>query len=558
MDSSHNNSAGVPPAKHSSVRLILIVAAIAFIALFALGELPKIHNATRLSALAQEVSAGITDVTVVTPKREKPSDLTLPGSVQAITEAVINARTSGYIKKRFVDIGSKVHAGDLLAIIESPDLDQQVYQAVAQTDQTKATVRQSQADVARQLAGVAQAESAIAQQRAAVRLAEAGLTSAESKLVQANANVAQTTAQLGHTVQTLAQQRAILKQADSQLSLAKVTNARYQDLVKQGFDTQQNADQASAAVTNASAAVASANAAIAAAQADVEAAKQAVNASKAGVVTAQSDVASAKDSVEAAKAVLNSAIAASHAAAASVSVSRSTVQANQAAVSSSKANAEHYAALKSFERVVAPFDGVITSRTVDEGALVTAGGGSSVGSSNSTTPSNGLFGIARTNTLRIMVNMPQTFVDFVHPGVPALVMISERPGKPIRASVFQSSGALDSASRTLLTEVHIDNADNSLRPGMYAQVRFHNPRTKPAITVPANTLIINAKGIRLATVVDGKVHFVDIKTGRDLGSTVEVVQGLKGKEQVVTNPNDDLQEGTEVRPVVEQAPEKKP
>lgn len=556
MDSPSKSTQSAGPTNRG-VRVGLIVGVIVLLALFAFGEAPRLHNSSRLAAQAQDVSNGIVDVSIVAPLREKPSDLTLPGNIQAIDEAVVNSRSSGYLQKRFVDIGSKVHAGDVLAVIESPDLDQQVYQAAAQTDQSKATVRVSQADVARQIAGVAQSEATVAQQRAAVRQAQAMLASAESKKSQAEAAEAQSEAAYSHSQHALEQQRAALKQSETQLDLAKVTNERYQSMLKQGFDSQQDADQTAAAVKNSAAAVASASAGVASAQSDVDAARQAVNATKAAVISAQADIDASKESVEAVKSALASSQAVANASRASVAVSRSTVQANQAAVSSSQANTQHYAVLKSFERVVAPFDGIITSRNVDVGALIAGGGSGAVGSSNGTTPSNGLFGIARTNTLRIQVNVPQTFVDFVRPGVPAQIAIAEQPRRVFQGKVFQSAGALDAASRTLLTEVQVANNDNALRPGMYAQVRFHNPRTNPVITVPGNTLIINAGGNRLAVVANGKVHFVDVKIGRDFGNKMEIVRGLVGNEQVIVNPTDDLQEGQEVHATLE-APAKKP
>jgi RND family efflux transporter MFP subunit len=544
----------VVAAKPGKIRLIITAAGIGLGALFVMGELPKMHNSSRLAALAQEAASAVPDVTVVSPRRAKSEDLTLPGGIQAVEEAAINARSTGYLKQRFVDIGSVVKAGDVLAIVESPDLDQQVIQAQAQTEQSRATVRQSQADVSRQMAGLAQTEAAVAQQRAAVRQAQAVVQSLQSKQLQTVAAQSQAEAQLAHTEQTLIQQRANKKQAEAQLALAKITRDRYVDLVKQGFDTQQNLDQSEAAYKTSMAAETAAAAAINSAQSDVEASKQAVAAAKAAVASSKSDVEAAKESLEAAKSVLASAMAAAQAAQASVNVSKSTVQANQAAVLSSSANQQHYAALKSFEKVTAPFDGVITSRNVDVGALVngTAGGGA-----NGTAPSNGLFGIANTRTVRISVNVPQSYVNYIKQGSEALVELSEFPKRPFKGTVAKTAGALDATSRTLLVEVHIPNPDGALKAGMFAQIKFKTASEVKEIVIPSNTLIINAKGLRVALVENNHVHFTDIKTGKDYGTTIEVKKGLTGKETLISNPSDDLTEGQEVHPVKE-AEEKKP
>ncbi len=546
----------IPAAKPGKIRLIVCVVGIALVGLFVFGELPRLHNTSRLSAMAQEATSAIPDVTVVVPKKAKATDLTLPGGIQAVEEAAVNARSTGYLKQRFVDIGSVVKAGDVLAIIESPDLDQQVVQADAQTEQSRASVRQSQADVARQTAAAAQAEATVAQQRAAVRQAQAVVQSVEAKGVQATAALSQTEAQLAHARQTVVQQNANMKQAEAQLSFAKITRDRYVDLVKQGFDTRQNQDQAEAAFKTASATVQAVSAAIASAQSDVEAARQAVAAARAAVNASRSDLDASKESLEAAKSVLNSSVAASHAAQASVNVSKSTVQANQAAVLSSAANAQRFSTLKSFEKVVAPFDGVITSRNVDIGALVNAGG-SAIGGVNGTAPSNGLFGIASTGMVRISVNVPQAYVRLMKPGSQATVELAEYPKRAFAGVVAKTAGALDANSRTMLTEVRIPNLDGALKAGMFAQVRFKTAAAGKETVIPSNTLIINAKGMRVATVEDGKVHFVEIKVGKDYGATIQIVKGLKGTETLISNPSDDLQEGETVHAVPE-AEEKKP
>jgi RND family efflux transporter MFP subunit len=434
----------------------------------------------------------------------------------------------------------------VLAEIEAPDVDQQVSQAVAQTAQSRAAVGQSIATVAQMRANVAQLQGDVARQRAAVEQSRAQLAGTQAKLAQAQAAEGQAEAQRVHAEQQLAVQRAGLNQAQTQLKFATATNHRYQSLFQQGFVAAQDADQQQTTQDNAAAAVESTKAAVNAAQADVTSAQQAVTASKAVIASAQADVQAGRKNIQSAQAALTTAEATVRAAEAALRASQASVQANDAAVASQQANARRYAVLRSFEKVVAPFDGVITSRNVDTGALINAGG-SADSSSASSTPRTGLFGLARTDVLRIQVQVPQSSITAIRPGQPAKVLVREYPGRTFAGTVFQSAGALDSTSRTLLTEVHVRNPGNTLRPGMYAQVEFSTATVRPLPRIPSSTLVVDAAGIRAASVTaDNKVRYLPVKVGRDFGTEIEITEGLKGNERLITDPTDDLKDGAAV------------
>ena len=207
------------------------------------------------------------------------------------------------------------------------------------------------------------------------------------------------------------------------------------------------------------------------AQADVEAAQAAVGSRQGDVSAAQADVSAAQQKIGAAQAAVSSGQASVLAAQAAVSAGRGERASRHGQYRGQSVGRQSYAALKSFERVTAPFDGVITARNVDVGALITAG--SSPGASSdpaSTVPHSGLFGIARTDTLRIQVNVPQSAIGNVKPGQTAHIVVQELPGRVFTGTVARMAGALDAGSRTLLTEVRVANRDNILMPGMYAQV----------------------------------------------------------------------------------------
>jgi RND family efflux transporter MFP subunit len=538
-----------PPAPTSSRRgpLTVVVGIVLLVALFIYGLMPKLRNDTKLATDAKSVATEVPEVELAKPRMAAAGPLLLPGNIQALSEATIQARTSGYIRKLYVDIGSHVKAGQVLADIESPDADQQVAQANADTAKSRATVGQSVADVARSQAGVSQSQADVIRQGAAVKQAEAAAAGARSKLAQARADKSQADAKVATARQAVDVQKANLAQAQAQYDLAVATVKRYEGLLKEGFVAQQDYDQAAATYKTAAATVQSAKANIQASQSDVTAAEQTVQAESALVESAQSDIAAADENIRAAQASYHSVQATVNAAQAGVQASRANVVANQAAVQSSIANAQRYNVLSSFEHVVAPFDGVITSRNVDIGSLVSPGATMSA-NANSATPGVGLFGLARDDTLRIYVNVPQSDFQAVRPGTVAKVVIPEIPKRTFDGTVFQASGAFDATTRTRLTEIRLANPSHILLPGMYAQVSITSPDARTSLRVPSDALIIDADGTRVVVVgEDDRVHFRKILIGRDYGTEAEILTGLSPTDRLIANPSDELQEGGKVR-----------
>lgn len=548
MESNHIPEPVNSPHGGARRRFVLLLTVIVLTALLAAGVLPRLRHNRELAADAQEVrtDAQVVSVVSATPGANA-NDITLPGSIQAIEETTISARASGYLRRRLVDIGSRVKAGDLLAEIESPEVDQQVSQAQADTAKSQAGSAQAEADVARLEAGVMQSHSELARQQANLKQAKAAQSRAEAKVLQANAALATAQAKLTQAEQNLEGQRARLNQSRAQLTIAEKTWQRWKELVKGGAVSQQEVDEKESNYESTKAGVASASSAVRAAQADLTAAQTMIKSSQADIDAAQADVEASKQTVAAAQSAVNSSQANIAAAKASVRAGRANVLATQAAIQSSNANTRRYTTLQSFSRVTAPFTGVITSRNVDTGALINAGSSGAAEASGST-PRGGLFGIARTDTLRIQVSVPQTFVQAIKPGQAAQVFVREFSGRTFQGTVFRTAGALDSNSRTLLTEVRVPNADNLLLPGMYAQVRFVMPQAKPLLHVPSNAIYFSPQGPQIAIVTDAqKIHLQKIDLGRDYGAEFEVLHGLTGQEKLVTNPGESLQEGTPVK-----------
>ena len=411
--------------------------------LLALGIVPRLQQHARLSARQHEVDEGRVAVTVVRPERAPAATaFVLPGNIQAIEETALYARVNGYLHERFVDIGARVRTRQVLAVIETPELDQELAQA-----------------------------------RAALAQAEVGVTQTQAKRDQARA--------------THQQARASLEQARANLALAQVAKDRWNALDEwPGAVSRQEADEKRTAAE--------------VGQANVTAAQATVEATRASVSVAEAEVAAA----------------------------RTTVAAQQA-------NVQRLTALRSFQQLVAPFDGIITARAVDRGALITAGSGSA---------SAPLFRIARAERLRIYVRVPQTWVRALTPGGQAQILVPEFPARTFLGQVVSTAGALDQASRTLLTEVQIPNDDGSLLPGMFANVKFAIARPEPPLWLPATALILGAGGMQVAVVRDDQtVHLQTVEVGHDLGQKVEIVAGLTGTESIIVNGGDGLREGLRVR-----------
>jgi RND family efflux transporter MFP subunit len=333
--------------------------------------------------------AAITTVNVVGPKSGAPlEEIVLPGNTQAFSDTPIYARTNGYLKRWYVDIGAHVKQGQLLAEIETPEIDQQLEQA-----------------------------------------------------------------------------RADLQTSEANEQLAQITATRWQNLLKTDSVSKQETDQA------------------------------------------------VKD-----------------------------LSAKQATVESMTANVHRLEQLQSFERIYAPFSGVITARNTDIGALINAGAGGM--------PQE-LFHMAAVNRLRIYVAVPEVDSEAAQNGARAALSLDEYPGETFQGTIVRNSDAIDLNSRTLNVEVDIDNRDGRIRPGAYVFVHLKIPEKSTgataSLTIPANTLLFRSEGLRVGVVRGDRAELVPITIGRDYGSTVEVISGLKPTDQVIVNPSDSLTTGTPVR-----------
>ncbi len=539
---SNSSPTGPKPGTKSPGPLIAVVGILVLGSLIVGGVMPRMQQKKSLAEDSADINNSVRAVTVASPHMAPSEPLQLPSTMRALEETQIYARTSGYLVKRYVDIGSHVKQGDILAEIQSPDVDQQAFQATADQAKAVAAVGQSQADVRNKQAGVEATQAEIARSRASIEQAKASYASSQSKLAQTRSGLASSTARVAQVRQTLETQKAALKQAEAQRELAEATAKRYRSMLVQGFVSQQDADQAEATFKTTSASVEAARASVGAAQANVDAALQDVESSKAVVRSAEADVRSSKENVTAAQAALGASQANMSAAQANVGASKANVAASMAQVRSNQANSQRFSVLQSFSKIVAPFDGVITARNADVGALIAPGDASNA--------KLALFSIARVDTLRIQIAVPQTYFQAVKAGTKVSFTVREIPGRTFEGVVFQNAGAIDPATRTLLTEVRVDNKQNTLIPGMYAQVQFTIKNDTKAIRVPANTLTVDAGGTRVDVVgPDKKLRFVPIKVGRDFGAEVEVVSGLKGDELLVSNPTDDLKDGESVNPI---------
>jgi len=409
----------LPPSWRSMATTILMLASLAAAGYY-FGYMPHQRRELMLAAETRDASQSLPVVNVERVGREaNQSSLVLPGNIQAVTEAPVLARASGYIRKRHVDIGDRVKAGQVLIEIEAPELQQQIKQANAAIEQAGSTVQQSEAS---------------------------------------------------------------LQQARANLGLAQVTNDRWKKLLAKGAVSRQESDTYDAQFQ--------------AQQANVQALEKAVSASRSNVAALEANLARLNE-------------------------------------------------LVSYLMVRAPFDGVITERNVDEGALVTEG-------------STLLFRMAQTDRLRVFLNVPQGDAPSVHVGQQANLAIPDLPGRKFPARVTRTASALDPSSRTLLVEVQAANPNGQLLPGMYTQVDLAVPRKDPPLTIPSDTLVVRSDGPQVAVVdPDGIVHFRRIQLGRDLGDHLEVLGGLDASLQLAVNPSDDVREGVRVKPVVsEKAPAK--
>ncbi len=391
--------------------LLALVVAVAIV----FGLRPRLARDKALSA-ASEAAEEKAPVVNVAPVRRSPSSsaLELPGDLQAYLESPIFARADGYMTKRLVDYGDRVRAGQLLAEIEMPELDQQLAQARASVAQSHAALQQFQA-----------------------------------AFVRANAN----------------------------LRLAQVTLARWKRLTEKGVVSKQDGDEK---------------------QADFD--------------VRQAEVAAAQANIAAG------------------------IKAGEA----SEAGLRRLEELKSFSKVTAPFDGIVTSRNMDIGTLVNAGNGG---------PNREIFRIAQIQRMRIFVNVPQTYAPLIRIGQQAELRVQELPGQVFPASVARTTSAVDANSRTMLAILETPNPKGVLLPGMYAQVKFSFPGSKTALLVPGDALLLGREGPRVAvTGPDRVVHMRSIHIVHDYGADLEVDTGVAERDLVIVNPNDRVRENVRVEP----------
>ena len=429
-------------------RVTVGIAAVLLAALLlAVGIIPRVQRHARAADTADAASASLANVLVVRAKlTSTASDLELPGNIQAINLASIYARTNGYVQERLVDIGTPVKAGQLLALIASPEVDQEL----------------------------SQGRAAVEQARAALEQATANLAQAQAQVTQAKANVGQ---------------------AQANEEIAATTNDRWTLLVNKGVLPKQQGDERRTTFN--------------ARHAETAAAIAAEATTEANVGSRTADIAAAR-----------------------------------AAIDAQLANVRRLEQMQSFERVVAPFDGVVTERRIEKGDLISAGSGSD----------RNLFSVAQSKTLRIQVSVPQSYAVDLQPGQDAQVTLRERPGEVFHGKIARTAESIAAATRTLLTEVQVDNSAGRLLPGMYAEVKFTLSRSHPVVLIPGSALVANGEGTKVAQVQPDKhVHLVAVQVGRDLGTQVEILSGLGGSENVINNPPDNLSEGQQVNVV--QAPQ---
>jgi len=229
------------------------------------------------------------------------------------------------------------------------------------------------------------------------------------------------------------------------------------------------------------------------------------------------------------------------------------VAVQEANLAAAQANVRALEQMEAFKEVKAPFDGVITARKIDVGDLVTASGNGTPSQGNAPSqngaPSQELFRVAQTKTLRVYVNIPENYSDEIVPGITAAMDLASSPNQKVTGKLVRTSQSIDPTSLTLLAEVDVPNPDGKLLPGGYAQVHFDITTEHPPLVIPGNSLIFRAQGTQVGIVdpLTGIVHLQDIKIGRDFGTKLEVIDGLKEDDSVILNPSDSLTDGAKVQ-----------
>jgi len=216
-----------------------------------------------------------------------------------------------------------------------------------------------------------------------------------------------------------------------------------------------------------------------------------------------------------------------------------TYNANKAIVQASQANVKELETLQSFEKICAPFDGVITARNTDLGDLINSGSNGNL--------KTDLFHIVQPGVLRVYVNVPEEYSQVARPGITATLALAEFPGKEFPGKIVRTAEAINYMTRTLLTEVDVDNPTGRLLSGSYAEVHFKVPGQVTTFMIPVDTLLFRSEGLRVAVAKDGKAELLKVAPGRDFGDTIEIVTGLKGDESIIVSPPDSIMEGEQVR-----------
>ena len=386
---------GPPKVSRGPLLLVAAVVVVVTVVVAAVGVVRRVHANTQLERYTEANAAP--PVSLAQPVFEKDArEIVLPGNIQAFTLAPIYARTTGYVKAWYHDIGTHVKKGELLAEIETPELDQQ-----------------------------------------------------------------------------LAQAKADLATAQNTAALAKVTADRYQGLIGQNAVSQQDTDNA---------------------------------------------------------------------------LSQLRVASSQ--VNSAQANVQRLLQLQSFERIEAPFDGVITARNLDIGQLITSTGSTTTAGAGTVSGNKEVFDISAIQTLRVFINVPQIYAPDAKNGVTATLKVPQYPNRTFHGKLVRSSDAVDPATRTLLAEIDVDNRSGELLPGSYSEVHLNVSSAVPALIVPVSALMLEADGLHVAVVDSSNhVHIVRVTPGRDSGATMEILGGLQPGQPVIANPPDSLTEGELVRVV---------
>jgi RND family efflux transporter MFP subunit len=362
----------------------LAIALIVTAAILAFGIWSRVRARETLDAVTAQMA--LPAVSVVSPKQTTPAEeIILPGNVQPFITSPIYSRTSGYLKKWYFDIGAHVKQGQLLAVIDTPEVDQQLQQSVSNLNTAKAN-----------------------------------------------------------------------------LTLAEITKNRYQGLLTKNAVSQQDADNAVG-----------------------------------------------------------------------------TYDANKAIVDANQANVKQLQALQSFEKIYAPFDGVVTARNTDIGDLINSG--------SSGTAKTDLFHVAQPGKLRVYVNVPEEYSQGIKVGMTADLSLAEFPGRKFQGKLVRTAEAINMTTRTLLIEIEVDNPTGTLLTGSYAEVHLKVASQASTLLLPVNTLLFRSEGLRVGVVKDGKVVLSAVSPGRDFGNQIEVVSGLRPADQVIINPPDSLVSGQQVQ-----------